>query len=78
MVIYDPDAVNELLTLVKSKEAHRALNNAVLKLRDLGERLEPPHMKPSREMPQVGCASFGRSRGEATGARSTAGRAPSM
>jgi hypothetical protein len=46
MVIYDPDAVHELVTLVKSREAHRSLNNAVLKLRDLGERLEPPHMKP--------------------------------
>ena len=46
MVIYDPDAVNELVTLVKSKEAHRSIINAVLKLRELGERLEPPHMKP--------------------------------
>lgn len=45
MVIYDPDAVNELVTLVKSKEEYRALINAVLKLRNLGERLEPPHMK---------------------------------
>lgn len=46
MVIYDPDAVNELVILVKSKEAHRSLMNAVLKLRELGEWLEPPHMKP--------------------------------
>jgi hypothetical protein len=45
MVIYDPDAVNELVTLVKSKEAHRSLINAALKLRDLGERLGPPHVK---------------------------------
>ncbi len=44
-VIYDPDAVVELLA-VKSKEEHRALLNAVLKLRDVGEQLGPPHMKP--------------------------------
>ena len=44
-VTYDPDAVVELLA-VKSKQEHRALVNAVEKLRELGERLEPPHMKP--------------------------------
>jgi hypothetical protein len=44
-VIYDPDAVSELLAM-KSKEEHRALLNAVLKLRELGEQLGPPHMKP--------------------------------
>jgi hypothetical protein len=45
IVIYDPDAVVELLA-VKSKAEHRALLNAVLKLREVGERLGPPHMKP--------------------------------
>jgi hypothetical protein len=44
-VIYDPDAVVELLAM-KSKEEHRALLNAVRKLRELGEQLGPPHMKP--------------------------------
>jgi hypothetical protein len=44
-VIYDPDAVVELLA-VKSKEEHRALLNAVRKLCELGEQLGPPHMKP--------------------------------
>lgn len=44
-VIYDPDAVAELVTVVKSKEGHRSILNAVVKLRELGERLHPPHMK---------------------------------
>jgi Phage derived protein Gp49-like (DUF891) len=44
-VIYDPDAVAEFVTAVKSKEDHRSILNAVLKLRELGERLEPPHSK---------------------------------
>jgi hypothetical protein len=43
-VIYDPDAVLELLS-VKSKHEHRALINAVEKLREIGDRLGPPHMK---------------------------------
>ena len=46
MVVYDPDAVAELATAVKSKEELRAIFNAVEKLRALGERLCPPHMKP--------------------------------
>jgi hypothetical protein len=45
-VIYDPDAVAEFVMAVKSKEEHRAILNAVAKLRELGERLRPPHMKP--------------------------------
>ncbi len=45
-VIYDPDAVAEFVTAVKSKEEQKGIINAVLKLRELGERLEPPHMKP--------------------------------
>jgi hypothetical protein len=44
-VIYDVDAVNELVTAVKSKDANRSIFNAVLKLREMGERLAPPHMK---------------------------------
>jgi hypothetical protein len=49
-VIYDPDAVVELLA-VRSKEEHRALLNAVRKLSELGERLGPPHMKPLKVEP---------------------------
>ena len=44
-VIYDPDAVVDLLAM-KSKGEHRALLNAVRKLGELGEQLGPPHMKP--------------------------------
>jgi hypothetical protein len=44
-VIYDPDAVVDLLAM-KSKEEHRALLDAVRKLGELGEQLGPPHMKP--------------------------------
>ena len=43
---YDPDAVIELATAVKSKEERKAIFNAVDKLRQLGEQLAPPHMKP--------------------------------
>ncbi|HEX5853543.1 MAG TPA: type II toxin-antitoxin system RelE/ParE family toxin [Solirubrobacteraceae bacterium] len=46
MVIYDPDAVSDFVTAVKSKEEQRAILNVVLKLRELGENLQPPHMKP--------------------------------
>ena len=45
-VIYDPNAVGELVNAVKSKDAHRAIFNAVMKLSELGDHLEPPHMKP--------------------------------
>jgi hypothetical protein len=45
-VIYDVDAVSELVTAVKSKDANRSIVNAVLKLCEMGERLTPPHMKP--------------------------------
>lgn len=44
-VIYDPDAVVDLLAM-KSKEEYRALLNAVRKLAEIGEHLGPPHMKP--------------------------------
>lgn len=43
-VIYDPDAVAELLAM-KSKEEYRALLNAIRKLGELGEQLGPPHVK---------------------------------
>jgi phage-related protein len=45
-VIYDPDAVVELVAAVKAKEERRAIFNAVEKLREVGELLAPPHMKP--------------------------------
>jgi len=51
-VIYDPDAVVELLEM-KSKEEHRALLNAVRKLGELGEQLGPPHMKPLKGAPAL-------------------------
>lgn len=47
-VVYDPDAAVELATAVKSKEERKAIFNAVDKLRQLGEQLMPPHMKPLR------------------------------
>jgi hypothetical protein len=50
-VIYDPDAVVEFVTAMKSKEEHRAMFNAVAKLRELGEHLRPPHMKPLHGAP---------------------------
>jgi hypothetical protein len=46
VVVYDPDAVMELATAVKSREERKAIFNAVDKLRQLGEQLAPPHMKP--------------------------------
>lgn len=75
-VIYDPDAVVELLA-VKSKEEHRALLNAVLKLREVGEQLGPPHMKPLKGTAGQRCASCVHGRGKATGGPSIAGRARS-
>lgn len=45
-VVYDPDAAAELATAMKSKEERKAILNAVDKLRQLGEQLVPPHMKP--------------------------------
>jgi hypothetical protein len=47
-VVYDPDAVMEFATAVKSKDERKAIFNAVDKLRHLGEQLAPPHMKPLR------------------------------
>lgn len=45
-VVYDPDALLDFLTGVKSKEERKAAFNAVDKLRRVGEALAPPHMKP--------------------------------
>lgn len=45
-VVYDPDAALELASAVKSKEERKAIFNAVDKLRQVGEQLAPPHMKP--------------------------------
>lgn len=52
-VIYDADAVVEFVTAVKSKEERGAIFNAVEKLRELGERLAPPHMKPLQGEPRL-------------------------
>ena len=43
---YMGHAVVELAMAVKSKEERKAIFNAVDKLRQLGEQLAPPHMKP--------------------------------
>src|SRR3954454_12936489 len=45
MVMWDADAAAELASLT-SKEEKKALFNVIDKLRQLGERLVPPHMKP--------------------------------
>jgi hypothetical protein len=45
-VLYDPDALADFLSDVKSREEHKAALNAVDKLRRVGEALGPPHMKP--------------------------------
>ena len=45
-VVYDPDALQDFLTSVRSKEERKAAFNAVDKLRRVGEALAPPHMKP--------------------------------
>jgi hypothetical protein len=70
-VIYDPDAVIEFVMAVKSKEERKAIFNAVDKLRELGERLPPPHMKPLQGRRPLGCASCVRDVAAATGALST-------
>lgn len=45
LVTYDPDAVIDFESL-SSKEERKAVFNVVDKLRSLGPRLVPPHMKP--------------------------------
>lgn len=45
LVTWDADAAAELASIV-SKEEKKALLTVVDKLRHLGERLVPPHMKP--------------------------------
>jgi hypothetical protein len=68
-VIYDPEAVVELLAM-KSKEEHRALLNAVRKLGELGEQLGPPHMKPLKG-DRAAALRCVRGRDRAIGVRST-------
>ena len=63
-VIYDPDAVVELVMAVKSKEERKAIFNAVDKLRELGERLPPPHMKPLRGAAAAGLCELRPRRGQ--------------
>lgn len=46
IVVFDPDAAVDLAEDVKSREERRAVYNATHKLRELGERLAPPRMKP--------------------------------
>lgn len=45
-VLYDPDAMGDFLADVVSKEERKAAYNAVDKLRRIGDKLAPPHMKP--------------------------------
>lgn len=45
-VVYDPDALQDFLVGVRSKEERKAAFNAVDKLRRVGDALAPPHMKP--------------------------------
>lgn len=47
-VVYDPDALLDFLTGVRSKEERKAAFNAVDKLRRVGEALAPPHMSRSK------------------------------
>ncbi len=52
-VLYDPDALLDFLTGVKSREERKAAYNAVDKLRRVGEALAPPHMKPLKGEPNL-------------------------
>lgn len=45
-VLYDPDALQDFLAEVKSREERKAAYNAVDKLRRVGSALGPPYMKP--------------------------------
>ncbi len=45
-VLYDPDALQDFLADVKSREERKAAYNAVDKLRQVGSALGPPYMKP--------------------------------
>jgi len=45
-VLYDPDALQDFLADVKSRDERRAAYNAVDKLRQVGPALGPPYMKP--------------------------------
>jgi hypothetical protein len=76
-VIYDPDAVAEFVTAVKSKSEQRAILNAAAKLRELGERLGPPHMKPLQGEAATTLRELRPRQGGATGARFIVGVARS-
>lgn len=52
-VVFDPDAVAEFVTAVKAKEERKAILNAVDKLRQVGDRLAPPHVKSLRGAPDL-------------------------
>lgn len=62
-VIYDPEAVAEFVTAVKSREEQKAILNAVDKLRTLGERLPPPHIKPLKGQEAAGLRALRPRRG---------------
>jgi hypothetical protein len=49
-VVWDPDAVVDFESL-KGKEERKALFNVVEKLRQLGPRLVPPHVKSLKDEP---------------------------
>jgi hypothetical protein len=52
-VLYDPDALQDFLADVKSREERKAAYNAVDKLRQVGPALGPPHMKPLQGEPKL-------------------------
>ena len=54
---YDPDALHDFSDDVKSKSERLAVANAVDKLRRLGERLAPPHMKLLRGYGELAAAT---------------------
>ena len=74
-VVYDPDAVIELATAVKSKEERKAIFNAVDKLRQLGEQLAPPHMKPLKGLQARGLRELRPRQRRSAGGRCTSAAA---
>ncbi|MDA0173396.1 type II toxin-antitoxin system RelE/ParE family toxin [Solirubrobacter taibaiensis] len=51
VVAFDSEAAQELAELIKSKEERKAIFNALDKLRQLGPRLVPPHVKTLQDSP---------------------------
>jgi len=45
VVVFDSEAAQEFVELIKSKEERKAIFNALDKLRQLGPSLIPPHVK---------------------------------